>query len=162
MKKHFAVCLLSLILLPMLLACQATGEYRTDVSVNTLAEGIHALWEGYQTDTSSLLGDYLNLDEGVREHTLLYRSDTNNLDEIGIFRLQGKKPNDLAAELQQKYLWETYDKNHTFYDSYMPNETPKLQNAEVRVYGNYVVYAILSEADKATLFRFVEETLHRS
>ncbi len=161
MKRIISICLL-VTLVPGLFSCAATGEYRTDVSVQELSEGVHTLWEGYAADTSPLPEADLALDETVREHAILYRNETNSLDEVGFFRLRGGDPNALAVKIQKDYLWETYDKNHAFYDSYMPAETPKLENAEVRVFGNYVVYAILSEADKATLFRYVEETLHRS
>lgn len=158
MKKSVGICLF-LTLLPLCFACAATGEYRNDVSVETLCDAVRAEWSGYLSDTSSIVKDHFPSDASVIEHAVLYRGETSSLDEIGFFRLKSGDPSALALQIQRDYLASSYDKNHTFYDSYMPNETPKLQNAEVRVYGNYVVYAILSEADKATLFRFVEEAL---
>jgi len=35
---------------------------------------------------------------------------------------------------------------------YMPEEFPKLESAEVKTAGNYVIYAILSDNDKKAAF----------
>ena len=37
--------------------------------------------------------------------------------------------------------------------NYQPEEEPKLKGAEVRTVGDYVMYAILSDADKETAFK---------
>ena len=63
------------------------------------------------------------------------------------------------AKLLRDYLAQAYEDNRVWYDSYMPEETPKLRDAEVKVFGNYVVYAIYSSADKATLFDAVKAAL---
>ena len=42
---------------------------------------------------------------------------------------------------------------------YMPEEFPKLQNAETKTIGNYVMYAILSDSDKQAVFSAFEKTL---
>jgi len=47
-------------------------------------------------------------------------------------------------------------RNEEWTGQYLVEEYPKLENAEYRVMGRYVVYAILSEADKETLFNAVE------
>ena len=47
----------------------------------------------------------------------------------------------------------------TWYDSYIAQETPKLRDAEVKVFGNYAVYAIASKEDRAAFFDAVENAL---
>ena len=42
---------------------------------------------------------------------------------------------------------------------YIAAEHPKMEDAEVRVFGNYVVYTILTKQDKTAVFKAVEELL---
>ena len=44
-------------------------------------------------------------------------------------------------------------------DEYMPEEKPKLENAEVKTVGNYVMYAILSDDGKKSAFGAFEKSL---
>ena len=79
------------------------------------------------------------------------------IDEYGILHtdidIEG------AERLIREYLARSYEENRAFYDSYIPAETPKLRDAQVRVYGDYVVYAILSPADRDRLFDRIEACL---
>lgn len=104
------------------------------------------------------LDDYITLPEGLSDYEIRFASDGNNLNEFGIWHAKSDQITPLEATLRT-YLAESLLRNRSFYDSYIPQEVPKLENAEVRVYGNYVCYAILSEEDKAIFFRTIEEEL---
>ena len=82
------------------------------------------------------------------------------MDEFGIFHVTDGNAEDLETELED-YLEESYEQNKDWYDSYMPEETPKLRDAQVKVFGNYVVYVILSEADCEAAFEAVEKALKK-
>ena len=43
----------------------------------------------------------------------------------------------------------------------LPEEKPKLDNAEVRVYGIYVIYVIASDEARASIFEAVEGELKK-
>ena len=75
--------------------------------------------------------------------------------------MQGERNARELAEECRDYLKEKYEDENAFIASYAPEELPKLKDAEVKVFGNYVVYAILSESDRATLFANVEEMLKK-
>ena len=49
-------------------------------------------------------------------------------------------------------------KLEVYLDMYDPAEKTKLENAQVTVYGNYVVFTMLSEADTAALKSVIEDT----
>ena len=57
------------------------------------------------------------------------------------------------------YLSKSFEKNREFYDSYIPEETAKLRDAEVRRFGNYVAYAILDRDSKSRFFSAIEDKL---
>ena len=62
-------------------------------------------------------------------------------------------------ELAQVYLSNQRDFLSTFVNTYNAAEMAKLEEATVRVFGNYVVYTILSEADTQAVMAAVEDML---
>ena len=158
--KRTLYSLVALLLLASLLpSCKSVRQYRDDLSVRELCDLQGTREDGYLIDSTDFLEDYLTLPDDVTEYAVLYKKETNCLDEIGIFRVAGDNAEHLADLIRTDYLMKSYEKNRTFYDSYMPEETPKLANAEVRVFGSYTVYAILSEHDKRELFDALEKQL---
>ena len=152
MKKTILCFTLALVCIS-LTACKGTAKIDDTYSVAELSARVkNTLGEGYIGDTSGYTEEYFPMPSYVLEHEILYRPQSNVLDEFGIFRVEEGHAKELASLIKEDYLAAAYEKNRDFYNSYMPKETPKLQNAEVRTYGNYVVYAILSPADRAALF----------
>ena len=90
-----------------------------------------------------------------------YAACGNCLDEIGVWKTEEGNARSVAVFLRSRFA-ESYENNRAYYDSYMPEETPKLRDAEVRVYGSYVVYAILDEESKKAFFGRVDDLLTAS
>ena len=159
--KKATVCLLGILLLASLISC-AGESYRDDLPTAALAEQVRAALpqkNDYVTDDSGFTEDYFTLSDSVYEHTVLYARQTNNLDEFGIYHVKKEDAKELARQLREDYLAASLERNRDWYDSYIPTETPKLRDAEVRVYGSYVVYAILDKEGRTTLFDAVERAL---
>ncbi len=83
----------------------------------------------------------------VIRNTLISGIGTN-IDEYGIFL---GKDAEQAASL--KAALETYleYRESVWMDEYLPEEKPKLDNAEVWQQGNYVMYVILGDSDRAAV-----------
>ncbi|MBQ9784363.1 MAG: DUF4358 domain-containing protein [Clostridia bacterium] len=165
MKRTLIACLLFISL--SLISC-GTREYRDDVDATALAERVtEELNEDtdlplrYVKDDTGLLDDYFKAPDYITDHAILYAVSTNNINELGIYRVKEGHARELAALLKTDYLQASLEKNGAWYDSYIPMETPKLRDAEVRVYGNYVVYAILNAKDRETAFDTVEDLLEK-
>ena len=109
---------------------------------------------------NELLSDYLDL-SSFPEGELRYSPDGNDLDEFGVWHLTDGRTGELSALLED-YLRESYRRNQAFFDSYIPKETPKLRDAEVRVMGNYVAYAVLSPDRRESFFTSLREALTAS
>ncbi len=158
MKKLLATGML-VCLLAILVSCGG-GSYRDDLSAASLAD--HAMSALSKTDgyvaREKGLDSYFATPDYVTEFAIRHAQDTNNIDEIGIWHVTDGNA-DAMKVLLTGYLGESLEKNETFYDSYIPEETPKLRDAEVRVYGNYVAYAILSASDRSAFFSAVESEL---
>jgi hypothetical protein len=165
MKKIFkrVVCILLATVALGATACQKE-TYLKDIDAKEIAD---TLCEKTPTESrwidndQSFIKEYITVSEVVKESYVYYAQNTNDLDEFGIFEVEEGKAQEVRNQLLSGYLKKRYDESLEWYNSYMPTETPKLRDAEVRVFGNYVVYAIYSDADKATLFNAVKATLNK-
>ena len=93
--------------------------------------------------------------EQLGEHTVLMNAYGANIDEFGVFQAGAMSVRELQTAVED-YL----DKRRSAWmEEYMPEEKPKLTDAEVRVNGDYVMYCILSEGDKATAFQTFADQL---
>ena len=145
----------------MLSACAKT-EYKQDV--NTIKMAMH-LSQKVPTESSwvieneNFLKEYIAIPESVRELQIYYAQNTNSLDEFGIFEVARDQTKEVRKLIEKEYLQKRYEENREWYDSYMPAETPKLRDAEVRIYGNCVAYAILAPEQRAAFFAECERLL---
>ncbi len=159
MKRALSILIL-LSILPLMAAC-AHPHYQTDKTAAQLAEAAVAVLSEetvYLTDPGGYTDAYFAPPDYLIDVCIRYAQDTGNIDEIGIFRVTKGKGEEMA-ELLRGYLTESYMENLAWYNSYIPKETPKLRDAEVTVFGDTVVYAILSESDRAAVFRTMEDAL---
>ena len=115
----------------------------------------------YATADEQFLADYFKTPIYVTDSVVRFATDSSNLNEIGIFHTTDGNTEEMA-KLLKTYLIQSYEKNHAWYDSYIPSEIPKLRDAEIRIYGNYVVYAILSKESKNNVFQYIENQLRLS
>lgn len=158
--KRFFLLLLCVCLLASLSACRKT-QYRDGPSANELAEqalGVLDAADGYTVAEHDLLEGYFHIPDNAADFTVRIRTDRNNIDEFGIYRVSDGDAREMATLLED-YLAQSLEQNRDWYDSYIPTETPKLRRAEVRVFGNYAVYAILSDGERERFFERIEALL---
>ena len=159
MKK----CLIPVLILLVLLLVGCSGgkdsAYKDDVAVADLAAAVDASIdsEALIAMEDSYLRNAMQLDpEAFGEYAVKINSKGVNIDEYGIF----KAPKGGSAEDVQKaaqgYLQLRLD---TWMPEYMPQELPKLENASVKVCGNYVMYAILGDEAADAAFAAFEDAL---
>ncbi len=163
-KTILTLLLLTVLCLAALAGCSNNKEvsYRTDADVHALADACSA-----KLASASLMAD-------ADEDYLLYRMELSEsflpdavvriqnagtaLDEFGIFRAPDNLSPAILEDTVKAYL-AARDKEWT--GLYLVEEYPKLRDAEYKVYGKYVIYAILSEEDKAALFSEAEAQLRQ-
>lgn len=161
MKTRILLLSLALALLLSLASCK---QYRNDLSPDALADpAVSALGApaDYTTAAEGYLDDYFTTPSYVSSYCICFATDGNNLDEFGIYHVEEGNASAMKAVLE-KYLADSFTKNQTWYDSYIPTETPKLRDAEVKIFGNYVIYVIADKEDRAALLSTVEELLKQN
>ena len=163
MKPMFKkmICI-ALVILTLLATACAKEEYKTDIDVDDIAEALmqktptESVWIDEDQD---FIKEYVTVPEYIKESHIYYAQNTNDLDEFGIFEVEEGKANAVRSMLMQGYLQKLYTENLEWYNSYMPTETPKLRDAEVRIFGNCVAYAVLSPEKRKAFFDECEKLL---
>lgn len=159
MKRLLCAMLTALILISV---CACGKEYRDDLNATAVADELVKNLNGqniYLSADLAYLGE-LQLPDGVTDGIVRFSEEGNDIDEVGVIRATAETVKNVEKALSD-YLKKSYTDNQKWYDSYIPKETPKLRDAEVRVYGNYAVYAILNDADKDAFFAAAETLLSK-
>ena len=170
MKKAFqtVVCILLAAVSLGATSCQKETyqkeTYQKDINTKEIAD---ALCEKTPTESKwidndqTFIKEYITVDDAVKESHVCYAQNTNDLDEFGIFEVEEGKAQEVRNQLLNGYLKKKYNENLEWYNSYMPAETPKLRDAEVRIYGNCVAYAVLSQENRKAFFDECEKLLKK-
>ena len=151
MKK---LTLIAAMLLCLALTLSACSSFRTDVAVSDLSSAVIGAvsTQGGFTATDA---DYVSLEftapdtitANVQEWMICASTSSQTVDEFGIFRVkEGGDVGAVKAEVE-KYVQALQVKLEVYLDMYDPAEKTKLENAQVFVYGNYVVFTMLTDAD---------------
>ena len=152
MKKNIQK-LISLLLLTAALAAllAGCGGKTKNVPVSELADKVcAALGKTDMADPgANYVRGYMNrMPDEIGEYLILKNVMGTNIDEFGIFKA-GTMDAAALKEMINGYIKILQDS----WMNYQPEEEPKLKGAEVRTVGDYVMYAILSDADKETAFK---------
>ena len=158
MKRSICI-LLCLAALLCLGACGKKAAWRTDVPLSTLAEVVEKHLDGGSLAAmqESYLKGAMKLDPAIFADWLVkINAYGANIDEYGIFKAPDEAGGAKVKQAVEDYLKLRRD---TWMEEYMPEEKPKLTQAEVKVCGLYVIYAIVSDDARGKIFTDFENAL---
>ncbi len=161
-KAARAAILILLCAVCLLAACNKEEGYKKEINTKEIATALSqktSTASAWINEDQDFIEEYVDIPEYVKESSIYYAQNTNDLDEFGIFWVEEGKEKAVRSLLTQGYLQKRYTENQEWYNSYMPTETPKLRDAEVRIYGNCVAYAILSPERRTAFFSECEKLL---
>ncbi len=150
MKRTLCLVTALILLVSMLCACGSDKTAKTP-EMQDVADKVGAAMDisNLSQTPDAYVEDVMKIasDGYVIRNTLISGVGTN-IDEYGIFL---GKDAEQAASL--KAALETYleYRESVWMDEYLPEEKPKLDNAEVWQQGNYVMYVILGDSDRAAV-----------
>ena len=162
MKKTFCILCVALATLS-LVSCSRKG-FKDGIACKDVGNSI--------TDTLNDGKEYLEYDDIHRElyfedsehyddYYLVYSSDTDDINEFGVFHAPNSEHAEDIYEECLDYVEDMKENSRSFIASYAPDEIPKLDSATVRRYGNYVVYTILPKEKANDIFSKIEESLQK-
>ena len=154
-KKLISLLLAVAALAALLAGCG--GSKVKDVPVNELADKVcAALGKSDMADPGAnyVKGYMKHSPEEIGDYVILKNVMGTSIDEFGVFKA-GTMDAAAIKEMIEGYLKILQDS----WMNYQPEEEPKLKGAEIRTVGDYVMYTILSDADKETAFKAFESAL---
>ena len=163
MKK---LTLFAVLLLCLALTLTACDSYRSDVAIADLTSAVLASvsTQGGFTATDA---DYVSLEfaapdvisSNVQEWIICASTSSQTVDEFGIFRVKDGGDVGAVKKEVETYVKALQVKLEVYLDMYDPAEKTKLENAQIEVYGNYVVYTILTQEDTTAATKAVKTEL---
>lgn len=152
MKIKLISALLCLTFIFSLCSCNNSSAYKNDVSSKTISdaivEAINAPQGFIAPDSDFIEFNMEGATDLCEDYAIMISSMNVNYNEFGIMRAKNEDDAKKLAEICQSYI---DIKKEGTNPHYLPQEYPKIQNAKVKVYGCYVVYTILSDADAKTV-----------
>lgn len=161
MKNRIIGVFFIMILCLSFVAC-ASSNYKNDVAVKDLSDAAMktvSISKGYFDADEDVFKDDLGGSSDIDSYIIKISNDAQNINEYGVFHAKSQNAAKSFKNSINDYI--SKKKNNSWYEQYVPNEIPKLNAAEARVYGNYVVYAIIPESQKTAFFGAIEELLNK-
>lgn len=158
MKRSICI-LLCLAALLCLGACGKKAAWRTDVPLSTLAEVVEKHLDGGSLAAmqESYLKGIMKVDPSLfADWVVKINAYGANIDEYGIFKAPDEAGVAAVKQAAEDYLKLRRD---TWMEEYMPEEKPKLTQAEVKVCGLYVIYVIVSDDARGKILTDFENAL---
>lgn len=160
MKRLFAFLLLIALLTGF--GCRQKKEYRDDVSCETITSEVCDELSGEESFLP-FGEDHIHFSfeatDRFADKSLVYSAPSENIDEIGVFRADNDADIAELRRLCEQYVITLREDMRAFVESYAPREATKLDRAEVKVFGHYIVYTVLSDDDRKEAYEEIEELL---
>ncbi|MBQ7384561.1 MAG: DUF4358 domain-containing protein [Clostridia bacterium] len=160
-KKAF-VFPVFIILFSLLLGSCGSGSYSDGISCSELSSAAKKSLNT-ESEYAEYDEDYLEFffdgDTYHDDFSIIYTTDTNNIDEIGVFHAPDAHSARELYEEAEDYIEDMREEQRAFIGSYAPEELPKLDGAKVRMFGNYVVYVIAEPSLIETALEEIENVL---
>ncbi len=158
-RKHLAL-ISALLILSLFAACGAkSAEVKNDVAVADVSKDVASVLSDdalVSVDADYIKGSMKMDVSDYDSYDVKINSKGVNIDEIGIFKAKDAQQVASVEKAVKDYLQMRKD---TWMVEYMPEERPKLDSAEVKTLGNYVMYVILSDKDKAAALKAFDKAL---
>lgn len=131
-----------------------TKLFKSDIPAIEFAERFDSLLLN-GTKLTAVDDDYINgmleLNLGdVTEYVLKIQTSGTEVDQYGIFKTTNEIKAEALADSVKSYLETLRDNWQNF--NYLPEEMPKINAAEVKSAGLYVIFVIATEDEKTAVF----------
>ena len=92
---------------------------------------------------------------------VIYSKDNTDVSELGILHASNDENAKKLLEDAQLYIKDNQEQKREFLRNYSPSELEKLNSAEARRFGNYVIFTVADQDEKSKIFQKAEELLKK-
>ena len=153
--KKGAVAALAALVLALLCACGGSAKDVPVADIVTAVDGVIGGSGNLVEADAGMVEGFMRLTENDYADCAVKINSSTSFDEYGVFKAADSSQAKAIAEALEAYLQLKLDTDM----GYQPEEVPKLEGAEVKTSGNYVMYCILGDAEKSAAFGAFESAL---
>ena len=144
------------LVLTLLCACGGSAKDVPVSDIVTAVDGVLGGGDNFTQADAGLVEGYMKLSsDDYTDCAVKINSYGTSFDEYGVFKAADSSQAKNIAGALEAYLQLKLDTDM----GYQPEEVPKLESAEVKTSGNYVMYCILGDAEKDAAFGAFEDAL---
>lgn len=163
MKARISIFILFILLVTLIFQSCSQKKFNDSFTCDELSRRLkseiqptESEFESYSREELTFLFPSNDLYDDI---CVVYSSDSTDVCEIGVFHAPDEEAAKKLFEEAKLYIKNMQEQKSEFLRNYSPAELPKLNSAEARRFGNYVIFAIGEQNEKNNLFKQAEEML---
>ena len=95
------------------------------------------------------------------EAYIIYSADSTDIAELGILRASDEESAKTLYEEVKSYIKNLQEQKQEFLRNYAPNELQKLNSAQARRYGSYVIFTVSDSSEQKNVFEKADKLLSK-
>ncbi len=152
----------SLLLICLFFSACGTVKYSDGIEceeiTSALQQEISAL-EGYSAYSSDDVGFMFDENLHFDDYSIIYSISGDDIGEVGVLHAESEEEAQNLLEQIRDYVNGICADKGAFVENYLPEECGKLDSADAKRFGNYVIFAFLEATDRDAVFEISEKIL---
>ena len=167
MKHLFRITLLtlSILFITSIFPSCSQKEYNSTLSCKELSKGLEreisvpqGQFKEYTSDELDFLFSTPKLYDDI---CIVYSTDSTDVCELGVLHASSKENAKKLLEDTKGYIKSMQEQKSEFLRNYSPAELTKLNSAEARCFGEYIVFTVADPYDRDEAFKKAEMILSK-
>ncbi len=160
MKKGIFITIVICLIFSSCTSKEYDDSITCEYIANELEEKLSASLEyaAYSEDDIRLLFDET---ANFSDCALVYSVSSDDIGEIGVFKAENEKDAEVLLGNVKKYLESLKSEKKWFVENYLPDELDKINGADVKRFGKYVILVFVENDKKDILFGEAEDLLKK-
>ena len=164
LKKIILIVICLCIIIRIFTAC-SQNEYSDVLSCaevsNTLSREISVPEGEFSQYTAEELKFFFPNPTIYTEAYIIYSTDSTDIAELGVLRASDEESAKNLYEEVKLYIKNLQEQKQEFLRNYSPNELQKLNSAQARRYGVYVIFTVSDSSEQNKVFEKAENLLSK-
>ena len=140
-------------------------EFKSTLACKDISNGLksefsvpYGEFDEYTTEELNFL---FSSPEDYEDISVIYSSDSTDVCELGVIYASDNESAKRIFEDAKLYIKNLQEQKSEFLRNYSPQELSKLNSAEAKCYGNYVIFAVADQDTKNDIFDKAEKLLSK-
>ena len=163
--KKFSIFFISIYVSSLIFASCSITEYSSNSTCKELSQTLMreiSVPDGeFSQYTNEELTYFFSSPELYDDISIIYSKDSTDIAELGILHAANEETVTKLFEEAKLYIKNLQEQKREFLNNYSPEEVKKLNSAEVRCFGNYIIFTVSDPDDKNYVFSKAEELLKK-